>query len=101
MSADNEIAILEMTDATGIKTYRVADNVSMSYNTLSPEIDHSDKEQMEMVYHIWKDAKEFYHDLDAFEYAHRLEDDDYYEYGTAIFHIHLDWESIMKTQGVW
>ena len=96
MSADNEICILELTDAQGDKEYRVADNVSMSYNTLQPDIDHTDKNQMIMVYRIWEDAKEFYHSLDVSEYANKLEDGNYYEYGITQFKINIDWEDVIK-----
>lgn len=99
MSADNEIAILEMTDAAGHKSYRVADNVSMSYNILGPEIDHTDNEQLHITYRIWEETKEFYHSKDAYEYARKLEDGGYYEYGTSSFKIKIDWDAITKRHG--
>jgi len=96
MSADNEIAILEMTDKDGHKTYLVADNVSMSYNLLRPRIDLTKNWQAAMVHNIWKDAKEFYHSADAHEYANKLEENGYYEYGCASFKVKADWEEIVR-----
>lgn len=68
MSSDNQICILEM-EKDGHKIYLVADNISMSYNVLSPEIDLSVHWQGPMVYNIWKNAREFYHKLDAYNHA--------------------------------
>jgi len=96
MSADNEICILELTDAQGHKEYRVANNVSMSYNTLGLEIDLTDKEQVAIVYNIWNESKEFYHSKDAHDYANNLEENGYYEYGIAFWKIDADWETIVK-----
>jgi hypothetical protein len=103
MSADNEIATLELNGAKGYKEYRVADNVSVSYNTLGLEIDLTDKEQVDMVYHIWKNAKEFYGRSDVREYVDKLGEENYYEYGNATFRINMDWADFIllaKSMGV-
>jgi len=94
MSADNEIAILHLPNSE----YRVADNVSMSYNTLEPNIDHSDKKQLEMVYNIWKDAPVYYGKGEALAAGTELLMKDYYEYGMSSFFIEIDWEEITKEQ---
>ena len=98
MSADNEIAILEMTDKDGHKEYRVADNVSMSYNILGPDIDLSVHWQGPIVHNIWKEATVFYHQLDAYEYSHLLEESGYYEYGTGSFRLNGSWEDVVKAK---
>lgn len=96
MSADNEICILELTDKEGHKEVRVADNVSMSYNLLSPEIDLTKNWQVQMVFNIWKDAKVFYHKLDAREFVNKLQEHNYYEYGSAWYELNLGWDEIVK-----
>ena len=96
MSADNEIAILEMIDKDGHREYLVADNVSMSYNLLGPDIDLSVHWQGPMVYRIWRNASRFYHRLDSREYARKLEENGYYEYGTGFFKLNGDWDDVIK-----
>lgn len=103
MSADNEICILELIDKVGNKEYRVADNVSMSYNTLPIDIDLTNKEQLEMVYNIWKDALSFNTKVEANMTAHKWEEEGYYEYGTAVWRLNIDWEDFIllaKKMGV-
>jgi hypothetical protein len=95
MSADNEIAILHLKDKAGNQQWWVADNVSMSYNTLPIDIDLKDKEQLEMVYHIWKDAKVFTTQDEYREYTDKLEEENYYEYGTATWHLNIDWADLV------
>jgi hypothetical protein len=97
VSADNEIAILEMTDADGHKSYRVAESSTSYLWSLSPEMVVENKEEILIVYKNWKDAKEFYHSKDAHEYARSLEEDCHYvEYGITSYSIDKDWEGIEK-----
>jgi len=99
MSADNEISILEMIDInTDRREYRVADNICMSYNALPPNLDLSIHWQGPMIYEIWKDAKQFYNNKDAWEYANKLEEEGYYEYGTSTFSGWFTWEDVIKAK---
>jgi hypothetical protein len=87
---------LELIDKDGHAEYRVADNVSMSYNLLGAEIDFLFKWQPYMVWNIWREAKVFYHSLDANEYIRKMVEKNYYEYGSAHYTINMGWDEIVR-----
>jgi len=95
MSADNQIARIDMIDENGNPSYRVTDNVSMSYNILGLELDLTDKEQVEIIHNIWKDARVFGNRVEANVYCDELQENNYYEYGCGHWHLNMTWEEFI------